>query len=56
MLILSNIFYVVAFILFGFWILGFLIYDIGSFIHLLLAAAILLILLRIIKGKEIFTK
>lgn len=56
MLILSNIFYVVAFILFGFWILGFLLYDIGNFIHLLLVAAILLVLFRVIKGNEIFTE
>lgn len=56
MLMLSNFIYVVAFILFGFWILGFLVYDIGSFIHILLVMAIILILLRIIKGKEIFKK
>jgi len=53
---MSNIIYVVAIILFGFWILGFLVYSIGSFIHLLLIAAILLVLLRVIKGKEIFNK
>jgi len=55
-MIMSNIIYVVAIILFGFWILGFLVYSIGSFIHLLLIAAILLVLLRVIKGKEIFNK
>ena len=56
MVMLSNFIYVVAFILFGFWILGFLVYDIGSFIHILLVVAILLVLFRVFKGKEVFKK
>lgn len=52
---MRNIIYVVAFILFGIWIIGFFIYDIGDFIHLSLLAAIVLVIVRLIKGKKTLT-
>ena len=53
-MVMRNIIYVVAFILFGIWIIGFFIYDIGDFIHLSLLAAIVLVIVRLIKGKKTF--
>jgi hypothetical protein len=55
-MILSNLFYIVAFILLGCWVLGFLVYNIGSFVHLLLIAAVLLVAIRVLKGKKVFSK
>lgn len=54
-MVMRNIIYVVAFILFGIWGIGFLIYDIGNFIHLSLLAAIVLVVVRLIKGKKTLT-
>ena len=52
---MRNILYLIAIILFGIWIIGFLIYDIGNFIHLSLLAAIVLVAVRLIKGKKTLT-
>lgn len=54
-MVMRNIIYVVAFILFGIWVIGFFIYDIGNFIHLSLLAAIVLVVVRLIKGKKTLT-
>lgn len=55
-MIISNMIYLVAFILLGCWVLGFLVYNIGSFVHLLLIAAVFLVAMRVLKGKKVFTK
>lgn len=54
-MVMRNILYVVAVILFGIWIIGFFIYDIGDFIHLALVAAVALVVVRFVKGKKTLT-
>ena len=54
-MVMRNLIYVIAFILFGIWGIGFFIYDIGDFIHLALIAAIILVIVRFVKGKKILT-
>ena len=51
-MVMRNLIYVIAFILFGIWGIGFFIYDIGDFIHLALIAAIILVIVRFVKGKK----
>lgn len=50
-LILNNLLYTVAIILVVLWAIGYLGYQAGGIIHLLLVIAIVAILLRVIKGK-----
>ncbi|CAC9976787.1 lmo0937 family membrane protein [Flavobacterium sp. WLB] len=50
---MSNLLYTVAVILIILWALGFFVYSFGSIIHILLVIAIIAILLRLIKGREI---
>ncbi|MDR6761647.1 MULTISPECIES: lmo0937 family membrane protein [unclassified Flavobacterium] len=50
---MSNLLYTVAVILVILWALGFFVYSFGSIIHILLVIAIIAILLRLIKGREI---
>jgi hypothetical protein len=50
---MENVLYVVAVILIIAWALGFFAYNLGNLIHVLLVIAIIAILLRIIKGKNI---
>ncbi len=50
---MENVLYVVAVILIIAWALGFFVYNLGNLIHVLLVIAIIAILLRIIKGKNI---
>ena len=54
-MVMRNILYVIAIILLGIWIIGFFIYDIGNFIHLSLIAAIVLVVVRFVKGKKTLT-
>ena len=54
-MVMRNLIYVIAFILFGIWGIGLFIYDIGDFIHLALIAAIILVIVRFVKGKKILT-
>lgn len=43
----------IAFILLVLWVLGVVgVYTIGSFIHLLLAAAVIMFLVRVIQGRN----
>jgi len=45
---------IIAVILIVFWILGMVSsYTIGGFIHILLVIAIIIVLLRVIKGKKV---
>ncbi|CAM3485023.1 MULTISPECIES: lmo0937 family membrane protein [Flavobacterium] len=50
---MSNLLYTIAVILVILWALGFFVYSFGSIIHILLVIAIIAILLRLIKGREI---
>ncbi|MDX6188425.1 MULTISPECIES: lmo0937 family membrane protein [Flavobacterium] len=50
---MSNLLYTVALILVILWALGFFVYSLGSIIHILLVIAIIAILLRLIKGREV---
>jgi hypothetical protein len=46
---MGNLLYVIAVILFIFWLLGFFVWHAGGIIHLLLVIAIISILLRVIR-------
>ncbi|WP_343697343.1 lmo0937 family membrane protein [Flavobacterium sp.] len=50
---MSNLLYTVAVILVILWALGFFVYSFGSIIHILLVIAIIAVLLRLIKGREV---
>lgn len=48
---MGNILYTIAIILVVFWAIGFLGYNVGGLIHILLVIALIAIILRVIKGK-----
>ncbi|TDW52522.1 hypothetical protein EV144_1011212 [Flavobacterium sp. 270] len=50
---MSNLLYTIAVILVILWALGFFVYSFGSIIHILLVIAIIAVLFRLIKGREI---
>ncbi|MEO8236607.1 MAG: lmo0937 family membrane protein [Flavobacterium sp.] len=50
---MSNLLYTIAVILVILWALGFFVYSAGSIIHILLVIAIIAILFRLIKGREV---
>jgi hypothetical protein len=50
---MGNLLYIIAIILLIGWAVGFFAFNMGSLIHVLLVIAIITILLRIIRGKEI---
>ncbi|KAF2335087.1 lmo0937 family membrane protein [Flavobacterium daemonense] len=50
---MSNLLYTIAVILVILWALGFFVYSFGSVIHILLVIAIIAVLLRLIKGREV---
>lgn len=50
---MQNLLYIIAVILVIFWVLGFFVYSAGALIHILLVIAVIAILLRLIKGKEL---
>ncbi len=47
---MGNLLYVIAIILIIGWAIGFFVYSLGALIHLLLVIAIIMILIRVIKG------
>ncbi len=49
---MGNILYIIAVILIIGWAIGFLGYNTGGFIHVLLVIAIIAILLRVIRGSK----
>lgn len=53
MAIMGNFLYTIAVILIIFWAIGFFAYNTGAIIHILLVIAIIAILMRLIKGKQI---
>jgi hypothetical protein len=50
---MSNLLYTLAVVLIILWALGFFIYSAGSIIHILLVIAVIAILFRLIKGKDL---
>jgi hypothetical protein len=50
---MGNLFYTVAVILILLWALGFLAFNLGGIIHILLVIALIVIILRFISGKKI---
>jgi hypothetical protein len=50
---MGNLLYIIAIILLVGWVVGFFAFNMGSLIHILLVVAIIAVLLRIIRGKEI---
>jgi hypothetical protein len=50
---MQNLLYAIAVVLVILWLFGFLVYNVGAVIHILLVIAVIAVLLKIIKGKEI---
>jgi len=48
---MGNLLYIIALLLIIAWAIGFIGYNLGSIIHILLVIAIIAVLLRIIRGK-----
>lgn len=49
---MSNLLYVIAVILLIAWLIGFVGYSSGGFIHILLVIAIIAVLFRVISGRR----
>jgi hypothetical protein len=49
---MGNLLYIIAVILVIFWAIGFIGYNAGGIIHILLVIALISIILRIIQGKR----
>jgi hypothetical protein len=50
---MGNLLYIIAVILIIGWLIGFVGYNAGGIIHILLVIALVAILLRIIQGRQI---
>lgn len=50
---MGNLLYIIAVILVIGWLIGFIGYNAGGIIHILLVIAIIVVLLRIIQGKRV---
>ncbi len=50
---MGNLLYVIAVILVLGWLIGFIGYNAGGIIHILLVIAIVVVLLRIIQGRRV---
>jgi Family of unknown function (DUF5670) len=50
---MSNLLYIIAVILIVLWAIGFLGFNMGGIIHLLLVIALVAVLLRVIKGEKV---
>lgn len=51
---MGNLLYVLAVVLIILWAVGFLGFNAGGLIHILLVIALIVVLLRIIQGRRIF--
>lgn len=51
---MGNLLYVVAVILLIAWLIGFIGYNAGGIIHILLVIALIAVILRVIQGRKIF--
>lgn len=49
---MGNLLYTIAVILIIFWAIGFIGYNIGGVIHILLVIALIAVILRVIKGSK----
>jgi hypothetical protein len=49
---MGNLLYIIAIILVIGWAIGFIGYNVGGIIHILLVIAIIAVILRIIEGKK----
>ncbi len=50
---MSNLLYTIAVILLIAWAIGFFAYSAGNIIHILLVIAVIAVLLRLIRGKDV---
>jgi len=50
---MQSILYLVAIVLVILWALGYFVYSAGAIIHVLLVIAVISILFRLIKGREV---
>lgn len=50
---MGNLLYIIAVILVIGWLIGFVGYNVGGIIHILLVIAIIVVLLRIIQGRRV---
>jgi hypothetical protein len=50
---MGNLLYIIAVILIIAWAIGFIGYNIGGVIHILLVIAVIAVILRIIQGRKI---
>lgn len=50
---MSNLLYIIAIVLIILWATGYYAYDFGNIIHILLGIAIVVIILRVIKGRNV---
>ena len=50
---MQNLLYIIAVIIVVTWALGFFVYGASGLIHLLLIIAVIAVVLRLIKGKDI---
>ncbi|MDO9511918.1 MAG: lmo0937 family membrane protein [Bacteroidales bacterium] len=50
---MGNLLYIIAVILIILWAIGFISYNFGGLIHILLVIAIIAVILRVIQGKKI---
>jgi hypothetical protein len=50
---MGNLLYIVAVILIIAWLIGFLGYDLGGLMHILLVIAVIAVILRLIQGRRI---
>ena len=49
---MGNILYLIAVILVIGWLFGFVVYNVGGIIHILLVIAIIAVILRVIQGNK----
>jgi hypothetical protein len=50
---MGNLLYIIAVILIIGWLIGFLAYDVGGIVHILLIVAVIAVLLRVIQGRRV---
>ena len=50
---MNNLLYIIAVILIAGWVIGFFAFHAGGLIHALLVIALIIIILRVIRGKKL---
>ena len=51
-MIMGNLLYGLAIVLVVFWVIGFIGYNVGGIIHILLVIALISVILRILQGRR----